>query len=267
MNLRPLTVCFTVFVLSGCIARSPSVFAPVDSTAIEWILIPAGSFEMGTDNTLIGQTNEFPAHRVTLDAFQISATEVTVGQYRACLAAGECPTEALQPSNDVSQEPEKRMDDRLPMVHVSWHDAVAYATWAGGRLPTEAEWEYAASGGEGHSFAGSNEVTEVAWTSADSEFRLHPVGEKAPNAFGLYDMSGNAFEWVSDWYDPNYYRDSPDINPQGPDFSPSWLGGSSRVRRGGAYFVDGQLARVSARNFLDQDIRSGQTGFRVARSP
>ena len=267
MNLRPLLVFITFFLLSGCVARSPAVLAPVESTRLEWVLIPAGAFVMGTEAPMIGETNEFPAHKVTLDAFQLSATEVTVGQYRACVAAGACPSEALQSGKTSSQSPPDRQDDRLPMVRVSWHDAVAFATWAGGRLPTEAEWEYAASGGEGHIFAGSDDVTEVAWTRADSEFRLHPVGEKAPNAFGLYDMSGNVFEWVSDWYDPKYYRDSPAINPQGPDFSPSWLGGSSRVRRGGAYFTDGQTARVSARNFLDQDNRNGQTGFRVARSP
>ena len=257
----------SVVLLAGCMKKSPALLAPQDPTGIEWVLIPAGSFEMGTAVPQIGRTMEFPAHTVTLEAFEMSATEITVEQYRVCVAAGACESKAPEENSDSSGDAEDPPDGRLPVVKVSWHDAAAYASWAGGRLPTEAEWEYAASGGEGHEFAGSDEVSDVAWIQSNSEFRIHPVGGKAPNAFGLYDMSGNVFEWVSDWYDPKYYEASPVQNPQGPDYAASATGDPVRVRRGGAYFTDGERARVSARNFLDQNIKSGETGFRVVRDP
>jgi formylglycine-generating enzyme required for sulfatase activity len=267
MNKSQLSLGFSVLLLAGCMKKSPAVLVPEDPTGIEWVLIPAGSFEMGTAVPQIGRSMEFPAHTVTLEAFEMSATEITVGQYQVCVAAGACEEKVSEESSDSSGDAEDTSDGSLPVVNVSWHDAAAYASWAGGRLPTEAEWEYAASGGEGHEFAGSDEVSDVAWTQSNSEFRIHPVGGKAPNAFGLYDMSGNVFEWVSDWYDPKYYEASPMQNPQGPDYAASHIGDPVRVRRGGAYFTDGEHARVTARNFLDQTIRSRDTGFRVVRDP
>ena len=215
-------------------------------------LIPAGPFTMGEE---AGRPDERPAHRVWLSAFRMALVPVTNREYAAFLAA-------------TKREAPRFWDDRRfnapdqPLVGVSWFDAVAYCRWLRAltgrryRLPTEAEREKAARGGlEGARFPSGDDPGE-----ADGRFPQEaprPVGLSAPNGYGLFDMAYNIHEWCSDWYDPGYYRISPERDPQGP---PS---GTRRASRGGAWRHQVKVTRCAARSSLDPTFRYNDYGFRV----
>jgi formylglycine-generating enzyme len=226
----------------------------------EMVLVEGGSFTMG-DEWGMGSEDELPTHEVSLKNFKISKTEVTVKQYRQfCRETGRSMPEA----------PSWGWQDNNPMVNVSWNDAVAYCDWLSDkmdglyRLPTEAEWEYAARGGKnskGFKYSGGQSMHSVGWFSENSNSRTQAVASKKPNELGIYDMSGNVWEWCSDWYGKDYYANSPSSNPRGPS------SGSSRVLRGGGWYSDAARCRVARRYGSTPDYRNFNGGFRVVLAP
>jgi formylglycine-generating enzyme len=216
----------------------------------EGVLVEGGTFQMGSTS---GNPSEQPVHTVTVGSFYLDPTEVTVAKYRAfCTATGR----------SMPIAPSWGWSDDNPVVNVSWNDATEYAKWAGKRLPTEAEWEYAARGGNqsyGYTYSGSNSIDPVAWYIGNSGSRTHAVGTKTPNELGLYDMSGNAFEWCSDYYDGGYYSASPSVNPKGPST------GTNRALRSGAWLNVAVGCRVASRNWAGPTDKAEHMGFRCVR--
>jgi formylglycine-generating enzyme required for sulfatase activity len=193
--------------------------------------------------------DEKPPHQVTITkGFWLGQTEVTAGGYKRFIAA----TGRQMPGFAISNP--GWVKDSMPMM-VTWGEAHDYCTWAGGRLPTEAEWEYAARAGSTEARYG--QIDEVAWDLDNGGVEMHPVGMKRANGFGLYDVLGNVDEWVNDWYDPHYYQNSPSQDPPGP------VSGESRVMRGGSWIGGPSTVRVSARNWFGQGKYEDQnSGFR-----
>jgi formylglycine-generating enzyme required for sulfatase activity len=209
------------------------------------VYVVGGTFQMGSSS---GDSDEKPIHTVTISGFFMDKTEVTQAEYRKVM--GKNPS-------DFSG------CDDCPVENVSWHDANEYAKKVGKRLPTEAEWEYAARGGnksKGYTYSGSNGIDAVGWYYDNSNSKTHPVTQKQPNELGLYDMSGNVWEWCSDWYSDSYYRSSPKNDPQGPN------SGSSRVLRGGSWGSYDRFCRVANRGGYNPDGRSNGSGFRLVLS-
>lgn len=252
------------------------------TTNIQTVTVQGGTFTMGSPNGT-GDSNEHPQHQVTLSTFKIAKYETTNAQFAAFMNAiganangSVSGTEYLdmnysdcQITHNGSKFVVKTGKDNYPVIYVTWYGAKAFAEWAGGRLPTEAEWEYAARGGnksKRYTYSGSNTVGDVAWywyNSRTSVNNLHSgrgthiVGTKAPNELGVYDMSGNVWEWCSDWYSSNYYGSSPSTNPHGPN------GGSIRILRGGGCFNSARDCRVAYRRDYSPVISYDVIGFRV----
>ncbi len=230
----------------------------LEAAGFRWVRIPAGSFEMGcTAGDGECSSDERPSHRVTISrAISIAETETTVGQYEKYVSA----TGAGRPSSPTFAQGEDH-----PVVNVSWNEAEAFCRWAGGRLPTEAEWEYAARGGrEGNRYplgiAISHDEANYSGTGGrDSWANTSPVKSFAANGFGLYDMAGNVWEWVGDWYDEGYYGRSPTTDPSGPST------GGRRVLRGGSWSNSPRWLRVSVRFGNSPGFRYDGDGFRCTR--
>jgi formylglycine-generating enzyme required for sulfatase activity len=253
------------------------------------MLVEGGVFTMGHNP---GEADEKPYHNVVVKDFYMSKYEVTVAQFRKFIRASRHITSAQKNgyafvrngdwerregvSWDYDEYGVLRTsgnEDSLPVMYVSWVDAVKYCEWLSRetgktyRLPTEAEWEYAAQGGkknDGHvtMFAGSDYLDQVGWYHENSGSHIHPIGQKKPNELGLYDMSGNVSEWCSDYYDPGYYKTLEDVetlDPKGPAV------GEHRVLRGGFFVSDANSNRKSSRDHNLPDISYGLYGFRVVR--
>ncbi|MEI7812410.1 MAG: formylglycine-generating enzyme family protein [Ignavibacteria bacterium] len=240
------------------------------------VYVEGGEFMMGDEN---GETNEKPVHRVELRSFYIDKYEVTVGEFEEFINATGYKTNAekdgwsvvwdnsgLRKKNEVDWRcgadgnPKNDNEKDHPAIYVSWDDALAYAKWIGKRLPTEAEWEYAARGGnksEGYKYSGSNNIDTVGWYGRNSGNRTHKVGAKEPNELGLYDMSGNVWEWCDDWYDEDYYSKSEEKNPAGPK------SGEYCVLRGGSW--NDYDCRATSRSKLNPDYWYYFIGFRCVR--
>jgi serine/threonine-protein kinase len=226
------------------------------------VYVPAGQFMMGS---AVGDPDEKPVHTVQLDGFWLDRTEVTQAQYAACIADGGCATIA-----------ELAADSQLPVVNITWQHANAYCTWAGGHLPTEAEWEYAYRGPEAHRYPWGNTFTATSlnfcdgtctedWATADTDdgyAQLASVGTYPDGASwcNALDLAGNVWEWINDWYSDAYYRDAAPLNPEGPSE------GNERVLRGGSWRSDPYNARGSYRFSAAPDQTDSTWGFRCART-
>ena len=223
----------------------------------EMAYVPAGSFEMG-DHFDEGEDNELPVHTVTLDGFYMDKTEVTVGQFKVFLD----DTSYSWGGNWDSVASKSPTDDH-PMIWVTWNDATAYAEWAGKRLPTEAEWEYAARGGsQGQRYSWGNDIDDTEANYGGNVGKTTLVGNYPANGYSLYDMTGNVYEWCVDWYDENYYTSQLMINPVGPE------NGSKRVLRGGAWRqTNSNTFRLAYRNNSNPSDTNNRFGFRCVSSP
>jgi sulfatase modifying factor 1 len=213
---------------------------------MEWVAIPAGTFVMGSPGSeAFRESDEGPQHQVTLSGFKMSKYEVTFAQYDAfCEATGRSKPD------DYGWGRGNR-----PVINVSWHDATAFAQWMGCRLPTEAEWEYACRAGTTTAYHTGSTLNSSQANFNFNVGKTQPVGSYAPNAWGLFDMHGNVWEWCSDWY--GSYSSSAQTNPGGP------ASGSNRVLRGGGWLSNGGYCRSARRiNFVPSD-RYYSDGFRL----
>ena len=238
------------------------LFVKDPKSGVKFIEIPAGSFPMGSNR----QSDEKPIHTVTVKAFLMSESEVTVAQYRTCVEDGPC----TEPSTSSGCTWDKSGKDNHPINCVDWGQARTFAVWAGGDLPTEAQWEYAARGGEDYTYAGSNNAKEVAWYDDNSGSSTHSVKTKKPNGYGLYDMSGNVWEWTLDEWHGNY-RGAPGRAEKpwgsvGKCRQKCDTGSSRRVDRGGGWRGDARSARVANRDYDEPDNRYDDLGFRIRRT-
>jgi formylglycine-generating enzyme required for sulfatase activity/CHAT domain-containing protein/Flp pilus assembly protein TadD len=221
-----------------------------------YVYVPAGVFSMGLD---AGGFDEKPQHEVELDAFWIMQTEVTNEQYEKCVVAEVC-SPPFHP--EWGEDDFWAVYDRHPVIHVTWEQAATYAEWAGGRLPTEAEWEKAARGSDGRRYPWGNTTPTAQRLNYNDEVGdTQPVGSYPDGAspYGALDMAGNVWEWVADWYAEDYYATSPRDNPTGP------VDGERRVLRGGAYNSVLYDVGVYYREGAAVTDRSDTFGFRVVQ--
>ncbi len=223
------------------------------------VRVPAGFFLMGSEK---GQDNERPVHRVWLDEFALAECQVTRAEYARFLAAASHPQPPHWSDPNFS-------GTEQPVVAVSWFDAVAYCEWLSNvtrrrfRLPTEAEWEYAARGG--------TQQSEYPWGNAPPESLANyagrwktgpePVGAAERNAYGLCDIGANVHEWCADWFGADYYGVSPNSNPTGPPE------GTRRASRGGSWRHYTKVSRCAARSSIPPEFQYADYGFRVASDP
>lgn len=260
--------CSSDYPLSSCLPKE--IVNQKDNSVMA--LVPEGEFLMGTsDADLEFYRKEFPLeaestfaderpqHKVFLDAFYIDKFEITNEQYQAFLKAT-----AYKAKSYLDESPYN--DPNLPAVVLEWEDVVAYAKWAEKRIPTEAEWEKAARGTDGRIWPWGNEWNPSILNANDGDGSLDgyaqtaPVGQypKSASPYGVYDLAGNIWEWVADWYDPNYYKTSPYKNPKGP------RSGSSRILRGGGWAENYEFTRCASR-LGGINFGSLLRGFRCAK--
>ncbi|MDX2253184.1 MAG: formylglycine-generating enzyme family protein [Nitrospira sp.] len=231
---------------------------------VPMVTIPAGEFLMGNPEGK-GRDDERPQRSVYLDEFAIDQVEVTNERYMAFVNSIGHRT----PPNPYGTGPLQSIKgiEQLPVVQTTWYDAKAYCSWAKKRLPTEAEWEKAARGTDGRIFPWGNEPPAAKRANFDREWEeehtLRPVGSlpDGDSPYGVKDMAGNAREWVSDWYDAEYYHHAPNRNPQGPDKK-----GVVRSIRGGSWHSPASDITTSARGRGGFALQTHGTGFRCARS-
>ena len=225
----------------------------VNGVSFTMVPVRGGTFTMGATEEEDADYQVFiatPQHQVTLSSYKIGQTEVTQELWYAVMGGSSSNNDDLQ----------------CPMYNVSWNDCQTFITQLNEltglqfRLPTEAEWEYAARGGaksKGYVYAGSDDIDEVAWYSANSSSATHPVATKKPNELGLYDMTGNVNEWVNDFY--SLYPESPVVNPTGPET------GNSRIHRGGRWNASAKYCRITRRDGFAAGAVRNYLGFRLAQ--
>jgi formylglycine-generating enzyme required for sulfatase activity len=241
-----------------------------DDSSNEWVLVPAGEFEMGAEGDP-ADPDEAPKHKVTLNAFYIGKYEVTNRLYQAFVKATDhrLPENEDQKYNMWKGQAVLDGAGELPVINVSWEDAAAYCKWAGGRLPTEAEWEKAARGTDGRTYPWGNDpvtgnranygIEGVTFWEGPSTLAKKDQYDFGKSPHGAYEMAGNVWEWVQDWYDEGYYKNSPGKNPQGPSE------GQARVIRGGSWREKSDKLRSANRSKHNPDERRLYIGIRCAK--
>lgn len=265
-----------------------SLLTSIDTSMI-WV--EGGSFQMGS-NTIQGCK---PQHNVSVSSFYMSKFFITVEQFRCFIHNTNHKTSAdLTGGGYVVDKGDKfifkkgvnwRCDEygvprpsdqkNYPVLYVNWHDGKAFCDWLSKisgkkyRLPTEAEWEFAAKGGvksKGYLYSGSNNLDEVAWHAKNAKFRVHPVGLKKPNELGLYDMTGNIWQWCDDWYGEDYYHHSPTKDPKGPK------SGTEKVCKGACFLsgfpdtpADQLYPAFRGRDTIN--VVANDVSFRIVREP
>ena len=247
--LNVLTGIGVLLVSAAVFAEPPEIFT--NGLDMTFVRIRPALFTMGSPPSESGRRENEARHRVMLTRpYYLQATEVTQGQWKSIM--GDNPSRF------------KGCGDDCPVEQVSWNEVQAFIGKMNKkeegiiyRLPTEAEWEFAARGrGEPFLYAGGNDIEAVAWYSGNSKGRTHPVGLKAANGLGLYDMSGNVYEWCLDWY--GNYPEGAVTDPPGPS------SGGHRVLRGGSWYYDERSCRVAVRIIGIPFSRSDTLGFRLA---
>jgi formylglycine-generating enzyme required for sulfatase activity len=269
---------FLVLLMLGCTAIAQNKSGQLKPKPIDlnrFVLVEGGNFTMGS---AIGvEPHEKPEHPVNVQSFYIGKYEVTFEEYDRY-----CDSNKLPKPNDNGWG-----RGRQPAIYVSWLDAVNYCNWLsrqdhlqpcyivsgsdvkwldtanGYRLATEAEWEYAARGGDKSKhtlYAGAEKADDAVWYKDNSSSKAQATGQKKANELGLYDMNGNVWEWVWDWYDGGYYMHSPTDAPKGPTT------GNYRVMRGGAWYNNVSYVTVATRQNAGQGFKQNSVGFRIARN-
>lgn len=286
MKLKQLVIQGCVFLIILSLQLQVLIADSKNDTLItnhlELILVEGGTFQMGSENRW---KNERPVHTVTISYdYYISKYEVTYDLYEQYARE----TKSRRPSLDV------KIRGQRPVEGVNWFDAIKFSNWLsikegltpvydikgnlttcdftanGYRLPTEAEWEFAARGGKkskGFLHAGSNNPDEVAWYEDNANSEYHSVGLKQPNELGIHDMNGNMWEWCWDWYDPTYYSRSPILDPKGPKTIPKQISAHDpeRSRRSGRWLNTAESITVSSRS-ADFSRYEGDNGIRLVRT-
>lgn len=229
------------------------------------VLINEGSFIMGSiDNN--AEADEKPEHEITLSSFKISKNEVTFAQYDSCVKSGICAKAHYDDGKCLSWSgngfrtlvvPQDYRSPDYPVVCVTWHQAVAYCRSKGMRLPSEAQWEYAAKSGTDNRYSWGNEPPSENKCACNG--KLQSIGSNETNKWGLNDMTGNVWEWTDDYYDKQYYSFSPEKDPSGPD------AGFYRVIRGGGFYSGPSQLRTTNRHWFSPDYAEISIGFRCVR--
>jgi formylglycine-generating enzyme required for sulfatase activity len=233
---------------------------------VKMVLIPAGPFQMGSNQ---GDSYEKPAHTVTVDAFLMDVYEVTNAEYAQCVADRRCAVPGNLFSSTRKDYYTNPQYANYPVVTVSWDNAKTYCEWRGARLPSEAEWEKAARGGLEGKLYPWGDTPPVCTVGAENGAQFDDcavgdtvaVGSFKPNGYGLYDMAGNAWEWVNDWWGSGYYSASPNHNPTGP------TSGNRKMLRGGGWYGAVEALRTMSRYVSDPATRYNNIGFRCVAAP
>lgn len=269
MTKRIFIILIALLVLQAC---------KQNQEKIEWVYVEGGTFEQGKNQIIISPKGDTitgftsPHRMVEIDNFYISKYEITVKQFKEfCKETGrKMPDPPIESAHGIIVN--YKWEDENPML-ATWDEAKDFAQWAGGRLPTEAEWEYAAKGGKqskGYSYSGSNNQMEVGWVGENADSTFHQVGLLKPNELGLYDMTGNVSEWVFDWYNPEKDSLVGNKNPQGPP------DGAYKISKGVSWYYntispEGKplqfgIHMPEVRYQSPIDTRNDGFGFRIAKS-
>jgi formylglycine-generating enzyme required for sulfatase activity len=300
-SLKPAfsSVVFLALAMSGCWPTpSPQEVVPFDTwirptDGMEMVYVPGGEFQMGSDEEDVENAlqmcdayghhcerewfeDEQPAHTVRLDSFWIDRTEVTNRQYRRCVEEGACSLPTMDVTYTRAAYFSNEAYDDYPVIHVLWNQAVTYCEWAEARLPTEAEWEYAARGPQGNLFPWGNDFAGTRLNYCDVNCDIACMDQRFDDGFldtapvasypagaswcGALNMAGNVWEYVADWYDEQTYDQSPILNPEGPS---SWTRG--RVLRGGSWGSCRVFTRSTFRQRDDPRETTSPDGFRCVR--